>query len=75
MSSFQEHEMAKPHNPADKQAPLSGKVENDFNKMGEQKPTQKNEGRRTPQSRHDRDSQVGSQNQNRARRGQGGLGH
>jgi hypothetical protein len=37
MSSFQEHEMAKPHNPADKQ--------------------------------------VGSQNQNRARRGQGGIGH
>jgi hypothetical protein len=59
----------------DKQAALSGKVENDFNKMGEQRPTQKNEGRRTPQSRHDRDTQVGSQNQNRARRGQGGLGH
>jgi hypothetical protein len=67
--------MSKHQNPADKQAPHSGKVENDFNKVGEQAPTQKNEGRRTPQSRHDRDTQVGSQNQNRSRRGQGGLGH
>jgi hypothetical protein len=50
-------------------------VENDFNKIGEQKPTQKNEGRRTPQSRSDRESQIGSQNQGRARRGQGGIGH
>jgi hypothetical protein len=57
----------------DKQAALSGKVENDFNKMGEQQPTQKNEGRRTPESRSDRESQVGSQNQTQARRG--GLGH
>jgi hypothetical protein len=56
-------------NPRDKQAPLSGKVENDFNKLGEQKPTQKNEGKRTPESRHDREAQVGSQNQNQARRG------
>lgn len=53
----------------DKQAPLSGKVENDFNKQGEQKPTQKNEGRRSPASRHDRESQLGSDNQTRARRG------
>jgi hypothetical protein len=75
MTSLQEHAMAKHQNPADKQAPLSGKVENDFNKMGEQKPTQKNEGRRTPQSRSDRESQIGSQNQGRARRGQGGIGH
>ena len=59
----------------DKQAAQSGKVENDFNKMGEQRPTQKNEGRRTPESRHDRESQVGSQNQSQARRGAGGLGH
>ena len=59
----------------DKQAAQSGKVENDFNKMGEQRPTQKNEGRRTPESRHDRESQVGSQNQSQARKGAGGLGH
>jgi hypothetical protein len=56
-------------NPRDKQAPLSGKVENDFNKVGEQKPTQKNEGLRTPDSRHDRESHLGSQNQTQARRG------
>ena len=55
--------------PADKQAPLSGKVENDFNKQGEQTPTQKNEGRRTPASRNDRESQVGSDNQSNMRRG------
>lgn len=61
--------MAKRHNVRDKQAPLSGKVENDFNKQGEQKPTQKNEGRRTPDSRHDRESQLGSGNQSHARRG------
>lgn len=56
-------------NPRDKQAPLSGKVENDTNKLGEQAPTQKNEGRRTPESRHDREAQVGGQNQSQARRG------
>lgn len=53
----------------DKQAPLSGKVENDFNKTGDQPPTQKNEGRRTPASRHDREAKVGSQNQSKTRRG------
>jgi hypothetical protein len=52
----------------DKQAALSGKVENDFNKIGEEKPTQKNEGRRTPLSRHDRESQIGN-NQSQVRRG------
>jgi hypothetical protein len=51
---------AKSQNPADKQAPLSGKVENDFNQQGEQVPTQKNEGRRTPESRHDRESKIGN---------------
>ena len=55
-------------NPRDKQAPQSGKVENDFNKLGEQRPTQKNEGRRTPASRHDREAQVGN-NQTQMRRG------
>jgi hypothetical protein len=61
--------MASKQNQRDKQAPLSGKVENDFNKLGEQKPTQKNEGRRTPASRHDRESQLGGDNQSQARRG------
>jgi hypothetical protein len=61
--------MAKHQNPRDKQAGLSGKVENDTNKLGETRPTQKNEGRRTPESRHDRDSHIGSQNQSQERRG------
>lgn len=55
--------------PADKQAPMTGKVENDFNKQGEQAPTQKNEGRRTSESRHDREAHVGSDNQANMRRG------
>jgi len=67
--------MAKKQNPRDKQAALSGKVENDFNKLGEQKPTQKNEGKRTPQSRHDREAKIGGDNQNQARRGAAGIGH
>ncbi len=67
--------MTKHQNPRDKQAPQSGKVENDFNKLGEQNPTQKNEGKRTPESRHDRESHVGSQNQTQARKGAGGMGH
>ncbi len=51
---------AKSQNPADKQAPQSGKIDNDFNQQGEQAPTQKNEGRRTPVSRHDRESKIGN---------------
>ena len=61
---------AVPTNPTpDKQAGLSGKVENDFNKQGAQAATQKNEGRRTPESRHDRESQVGCNNQSKQRQG------
>jgi hypothetical protein len=67
--------MAKSQNPRDKQAPLSGKVENDFNKVGEQRPTQKNEGKRTPKSRHDRESNIGGDNQSQTRRGAAGIGH
>ena len=59
-----------PRPAADKQAGLYGKVENDFNKIGLEKPTQKNEGRRTPLSRHDRESQIGN-NQSQVRRGTG----
>jgi hypothetical protein len=46
-----------------------GKVENDFNQVGEQKPTQKNEGQRTANSRSDRESHVGGGNQLQSRRG------
>jgi hypothetical protein len=59
----------------EKQAVRTGKVENDFNKMGEQRPTQRNEGQRTPESRHDRESHIGSENQSQSRKGAGGLGH
>ena len=52
----------------DKQAGLSGKVENDTNKLGKETPTQKNEGRRTPQSRHDREDHIGN-NQSKMRGG------
>lgn len=54
--------------PQDKQAGLSGKVDNDFNKVGEQHATQTNEGRRTPRSRHDREAQIGN-NQAKMRAG------
>lgn len=46
-----------------------GKVENDFNQVGEQKPTQRNEGQRTANSRSDRESHVGGSNQLQSRRG------
>ena len=52
----------------DKQAALSGKNDNDFNKIGSEKPTQKNEGLRTPHSRGDRDDHLGT-NQSRLRKG------
>lgn len=58
-------------NPSDKQTSHTGKVENDFNKSGNQKPTQKNESQRTPASRSDRESQIGSSNQNRSRQSRG----
>jgi hypothetical protein len=50
----------------DTQAPLSGKSDNDFNKQGQEKPTQKNESRRTPHSRADRDDHIGN-NQSKMR--------
>jgi hypothetical protein len=55
--------------PQDKQAALSGKVENDFNKIGNERPTQKNEGQRSPQSRHDREDHIGGGNQAKKRSG------
>jgi len=59
----------------EQQPSQGGKTANDTNKQGSEKPTQKNEGRRTPESRHDRESHVGSQNQTQAREGNGGMGH
>jgi hypothetical protein len=61
-------------NPADHQVPGTGKVANDHNKLGNTEPTQVNEGNRTPESRHDRQSLAGSQNQVSARKGGGGAG-
>lgn len=46
-----------------------GKVSHAHNKVGAQEPHQKNEGRRTPLSRHDRESLIGADNQVRGRRG------
>lgn len=52
-----------------------GKVANDTNKTGDQKATQKNEGRRTPDSRHDREAHIGGSNQSQSRQGKAGGGH
>lgn len=50
--------MTKSKNPADQQTPQTGKVENDHNKQGRQPPTQKNEVKRTPDSRSDREANI-----------------
>lgn len=67
--------MSKNQSPADKQEPHTGKVSNDTNKQGEQDATQLNQGHRTPQSRSDRESQVGGSNQTQSRRGSVGGDH
>jgi hypothetical protein len=64
----------KPIAPQDRQAAHTGKSDNDHNKQGEQAPTQKNEGRRTPTSRHDREAHVGGGNQTQSRKGRQGAG-
>ena len=56
-------------NPRDEQAPQTGKVANDRNKVGEQELTQKNQSKRTPESRTDREAHIGSCNQTQSRRG------
>jgi hypothetical protein len=64
--------MTHKYHPADQkqQAPGgTGKAENDKNKVGNEAPTQKNEGKRTPQSRHDRENHVGGNNQVKTRGG------
>src|SRR5690606_28639561 len=67
---MKESTMSKKYSPTpqDRQAPQSGKVENDSNKLGQEAPTQKNEGRRTPQSRSDREDHIGN-NQTKVRGG------
>lgn len=45
----------------------------EHNKAGNQPLTPRNEPRRTPESRHDRESQVGSGNQHQSRRGGGSM--
>lgn len=66
--------MTKSRNPEDKQTSHTGKVMNDHNRQGNQEPTQKNEALRSPQSRSDRESQLGSSNQSQSRRGGTGGG-
>ena len=56
-------------NPRDEQTPKTGKIVNDTNKLGEQDPTQLNQGQRTPDSRSDREAHVGGSNQSQSRRG------
>ena len=54
-------------NPRDDQTPQTGKSDNDRNKLGGKSETQLNQGHRTPNSRHDREAQIGSSNQSRSR--------
>lgn len=56
----------------DQQTPGAGKVEHDHNQQGNQEPTQRHEGQRTPESRHDRDAHVGSGNHSQSRQGKAG---
>lgn len=56
-------------NPRDKQAPKTGKVDNDANKLGVTEATQLNQGKRTPASRNDREAHLGGSNQSQSRRG------
>ena len=58
----------------DRQEPGQNKVENDHNRMGNQAPTQKNEGQRTPESRSDRTNHIGSGNQSQSRQGNSDSG-
>ena len=59
-------------NPRDEQTAQTGKVANDHNKAGEQEVTQKNQPKRTPDSRTDREAHIGSGNQTQSRRGSTG---
>lgn len=52
----------------------SGKVAQAHNSTGDKPTTQLNQGRRSPESRHDRDAHIGSSNQVQSRRGAAGSG-
>ena len=60
-------------NARDEQTPHTGKVGNNHNKAGEQPLTQKNEAKRTPDSRTDREAHIGGGNQTQARKGSSGA--
>lgn len=64
--------MTNQQNPRDEQEAHTGKVANDHNKVGEQALTQKNEAKRTSDSRTDREAHLGSGNQTQSRRGNTG---
>jgi hypothetical protein len=71
--------MADKHNASPKDDGLktdqgSGKVANDHNSAGKQPATQLHQDQRTPHSRHDRESQIGSGNQSQSRKGGAGSG-
>ena len=59
-------------NSRDEQTPKTGKVANDHSKTGDQALTQKNEAKRTSESRTDREAHLGSGNQTQSRRGNTG---
>ncbi|RYF36710.1 MAG: hypothetical protein EOO21_01310 [Comamonadaceae bacterium] len=61
-------------NPGDHQPAGTPKLANDHNKVGHQAATQVNEGQRTPQSRHDRETMAGTHNVIQARTGGKGAG-
>ena len=62
--------MANKQHPLEKKTgPISDIEDDDYNQTGDQHPTQKNEGRRTPTSRSDRESKIGGNNQGQSRRG------
>ena len=64
--------MVHKQNPRDEQPANTGKVVNDRNKVGAQALTQKNEAKRTSDSRTDRQAHLGSNNQTQSRRGNTG---
>ena len=64
--------MTHKQNQRDEQEPQTGKVDNDHNKVGEQALTQKNQAKRTSDSRTDREAHIGSGNQTQSRKGNTG---
>ncbi|MFS2164816.1 hypothetical protein [Variovorax sp. Varisp62] len=65
------HRQRPKHNPDAITTDEHDTVPTQHNKAGNQPATPRNEPRRTPESRHDRESHVGGSNQLQARRGGG----